>query len=54
MDTFQGWSTFAVGGREYEYLRLAALEVESFEVARLPYSLRVLSRTCCAMRTASP
>ncbi len=33
--------TLAVGGREYEIFRLAAL-AERFDVARLPFSLKVL------------
>ena len=40
-DSFGARDTLAVGGREYEIHRLDALQ-EKFDVARLPYSLKVL------------
>src|SRR5687768_16386124 len=40
-DSFSAKSTLEVGGREYEIHRLDALQ-EKFDVARLPYSLKVL------------
>ncbi len=40
-DSFGARSTLAVSGREYEVFRLEALQ-ERFDVARLPYSLKVL------------
>ena len=40
-DSFGARSTLEVGGREYEIFRLDALQ-ERFDVARLPYSLKVL------------
>ena len=40
-DSFGARSTLEVGGREYEIHRLDALQ-ERFDVARLPYSLKVL------------
>ncbi len=40
-DTFGARSTLAVGGQEYEIFRLHALR-ERFDVARLPFSLKVL------------
>ncbi|HEX2129363.1 MAG TPA: aconitate hydratase [Solirubrobacterales bacterium] len=40
-DSFSSKSTLEVGGREYEIFRLDALQ-EKFDVARLPYSLKVL------------
>jgi aconitate hydratase len=40
-DSFSARSTLAVGGREYEIFRLDALQ-ERFDVARLPYSIKVL------------
>ena len=40
-DSFGSRSTLEVGGREYEIHRLDALQ-EQYDVARLPYSLRVL------------
>jgi aconitate hydratase len=40
-DSFGARSTLAVGGREYEIFRLDALQ-ERFDVARLPYSIKVL------------
>jgi aconitate hydratase len=40
-DSFGAKSTLEVGGREYEIFRLDALQ-ERFDVARLPFSLKVL------------
>ncbi len=40
-DSFSARSTLAVSGREYEVFRLDALQ-ERFDVARLPYSVKVL------------
>ena len=40
-DSFGARSTLSVGGRELEFFRLAALQ-ERYDVARLPYTLRVL------------
>src|SRR3954449_6624687 len=40
-DSFGARSTLQVGGREFEIYRLDALQ-EKFDVARLPYSLKVL------------
>jgi aconitate hydratase len=40
-DSFGARSTLAVSGREYEVFRLDSLQ-ERFDVARLPYSLKVL------------
>jgi aconitate hydratase len=40
-DSFGARSTLAVSGREYEVFRLDALQ-ERFDVARLPYSIKVL------------
>ena len=40
-DSFGARSTLAVSGREYEIFRLDALQ-ERFDVARLPYSIKVL------------
>ncbi len=40
-DSFSSKSTLEVSGREYEVFRLDALQ-EKFDVARLPYSLKVL------------
>ncbi|HVO52910.1 MAG TPA: aconitate hydratase [Solirubrobacterales bacterium] len=40
-DSFGACSTLAVSGREYEVFRLDALQ-ERFDVARLPYSVKVL------------
>jgi aconitate hydratase len=41
LDSFGARSTLDVGGRSYEVFRLDALQ-ERFDVARLPYSLKVL------------
>src|SRR5213083_434101 len=41
MDSFDARSTLSVGGRDYEIHRLEALQA-SYDVARLPYSLKVL------------
>jgi aconitate hydratase len=40
-DSFSARSTLAVSGRDYEVFRLDALQ-ERFDVARLPYSIKVL------------
>ena len=40
-DSFGAKGTLAVGGREYEIFRLDALQ-EHFDVARLPFSLKIL------------
>ena len=40
-DSFGARSTLAVSGRDYEVFRLAALQ-DRFDVARLPYSIKVL------------
>ena len=40
-DSFGARSTLEVGGRSYEVFRLDALQ-ERFDVARLPYSIKVL------------
>ena len=40
-DSFGARSTLSVGGREFEIYRLDALQ-EKFDVARLPYSIKVL------------
>jgi aconitate hydratase len=40
-DSFGARSTLEVGGQEYEVFRLDALQ-EQFDIARLPYSLKVL------------
>ena len=40
-DSFSARSTLSVGGRDYEIIRLDALQ-SRFDVARLPYTLRIL------------
>src|SRR5919106_3223129 len=40
-DSFSARSTLQVGGREFEIFRLDALQ-DRFDVARLPYSIKVL------------
>jgi aconitate hydratase len=42
MDSFGARSTLRVGDGEYQIFRLGALEQHGFDVARLPYSIRVL------------
>ncbi|HLM44284.1 MAG TPA: aconitase family protein, partial [Myxococcaceae bacterium] len=42
MNSFGARSTLRVGDREYRIFRLQALEKEGVDVARLPYSLRIL------------
>jgi aconitate hydratase len=42
MDSFGARSSLRVGGREYEIFRLEALGRAGIDVARLPYSLKVL------------
>ncbi len=41
-DSFGSRSTLKVGGRELRLARLAALEKRGFQLARLPYALRIL------------
>ncbi len=41
-DSFASRSTLSVGGRSITYYSLPALEKAGFDVARLPYSLRIL------------
>jgi aconitate hydratase len=41
-NSFGARSTLSVGGREYEIYRLNAVQGEGVDVARLPYSLRIL------------
>ncbi|MFA7097924.1 MAG: aconitate hydratase, partial [Gammaproteobacteria bacterium] len=40
-DTYQTRATLKVGGRSYAYYSLKALQ-DRFDVARLPYSLKIL------------
>jgi aconitate hydratase len=42
MNSFDARSTLRVGDREYQIYRLDALERAGYDVARLPYSLRIL------------
>ena len=42
MDSFGARSTLRVGAREYTFYRLQALESVAPDLARLPYSLRIL------------
>jgi aconitate hydratase len=42
LDSFGARGTLRVGDREYEVFRFEALERQGFDVARLPYSLRIL------------
>ncbi|MFS8638548.1 MAG: aconitase family protein, partial [Gemmatimonadota bacterium] len=41
-NSFGSRSTLRVGDREYEIFKLGALEKAGYDVARLPYSLRIL------------
>jgi aconitate hydratase len=41
-DSFGARSVLRVGGREYEVFRIAALRTDVADVARLPYSLKIL------------
>ena len=41
-NSFGARATLDVGGRQFEYFRLASLERAGLEVKRLPYSLRIL------------
>jgi len=41
-DRFHSVDTLRVGGRDYRFARLSALEAEGFDIARLPYALRIL------------
>ena len=42
MNTFQSRSTLSVGGRTYTYYSLPALAKQGFDLARLPFSLKIL------------
>jgi aconitate hydratase len=42
MNSFAARAVLRVGDREYDYFRLATLARAGFDVARLPYSLRIL------------
>jgi aconitate hydratase len=42
MNSFGSRGTLTVDGREFEIFRLRALEARGIEIARLPYSLRIL------------
>ncbi|MDP9347575.1 MAG: aconitase family protein, partial [Gemmatimonadota bacterium] len=42
MNSFNARSTLRVGDRDYDFFSLRALEKEGIDVARLPYSLRIL------------
>ena len=46
-DNFGARSTLEVGGESYEIFRLDALQ-EKYDVARLPYALKVLLESLCA------
>ncbi len=51
-DSFGAQATLAVGGREFEIHRLDALQ-EHFDVARLPYSLKVLLENALRLEDGS-
>jgi len=42
MNSFQSQATLASGSRNYTYFRLPALEKQGFNLARLPFSLKIL------------
>src|SRR5436309_15791763 len=42
MNSFQARGTLTVGARQFEIYRLAALERAGYDIARLPFALRVL------------
>jgi aconitate hydratase len=50
-DSFGARDTLDVRGRSLEIFRLEALP-ERFDVARLPFSLKILLENSCARRTA--
>ena len=52
-NSFDARAQLQVGHRRFEIFRLDALG-SRFEVARLPFSLKVRSRTCCAPRATAP
>jgi aconitate hydratase len=53
-DQFGSQDTLQVGDRSYEIFRLDALEREGFDIARLPYSLRILLENILRHQEASP
>jgi aconitate hydratase len=50
-NSFNARTTLKVGNKDYQYFSLKALE-GAFKLARLPYSYKICSRTCCGMKTA--
>src|SRR3954465_10905724 len=52
-NSFGARSTLDVGGREFEIYRLDALQ-ERFDVARLPYSLKVLLENVLRLEDGPP
>ena len=42
MNTFGSRSTLTVGGKQYTFYRISALDSHGFKTARLPFSLRIL------------
>ena len=51
-NTFDAKATLTVSGRQYEIYRLDALQAK-YDVARLPFSLKILLENLCATRTAN-
>ena len=42
MNTFDSRSSLRVGGKQYDFFRISALDPHGFKTARLPFSLRIL------------
>ena len=42
MNTFDSRSSLRVGGKQYDFFRISALDSHGFNTARLPFSLRIL------------
>ena len=53
MNSFNSRSTLRVGGHDYEIYRMDALDKQGISTKHLPFSLRILWRTCCAPKTAA-
>ncbi len=54
LDSFKCQKTLKVGGKTYVYYSLPAAEKNGLKgISRLPYSMKVCSRTCCATKTGA-
>jgi len=52
MNSFLSKATLHSGNRAYTIYSLPALASRGFNLSRLPFSLKILLRICCAARMA--